>query len=55
MAVVASGRVGNVASEMIDERDVCRRCGVNETLVGDRTSKNFLFRPPAPELEEGPI
>jgi len=47
--------VGNVASEIIDERDVCRRCGVNETLVGDRTSKNLLSRPPADKLEEGPI
>lgn len=38
---------------MTDERDVCRGCGVNETLVGDRASGNFLLGPPAPGLELG--
>ena len=30
MAVVASGRLGNVASDITEERDVCRGCVVNE-------------------------
>lgn len=36
VAVVASSRRGNVASEMIDDRDVCRGCGTNNLDDGPR-------------------
>lgn len=33
VAVVVSARLGKVASDTIDERDVCRGCGVNILLA----------------------
>ena len=32
MAVVASGRLGNVASVIMDEPEPCRLCGVNGSV-----------------------
>ena len=36
VAVVASNRLGKVASDIIDERDVCRGCGTNDLEDGPR-------------------
>lgn len=34
VAVVASGRTGNVTSVFMDEPEVCRRCGANGSVDG---------------------
>ena len=35
MAVAASGRLGNVASVIMDEPEVCRLCGENGSVEGE--------------------